>query len=79
MLLCLKSSLFAFCAGNRRNFASSIIKNRKMKAFTKKMVKQVLMSIVTLVSFVMAQYEDFNRVTSIGGGLVDMDYYSSEA
>ena len=42
------------------------------------MVKQVLMSIVTLVSFVMAQYEDFNRVTSIGGGFVGMGYYSSE-
>ena len=41
-------------------------------------VKQVLMSIVTLVSFVMAQYEDFNRVTSIGGGLVGMGYYASE-
>ena len=32
-------------------------------AKTRMMVKQVLMSIVTLVSFVMAQYEDFNRVT----------------
>ncbi|MBR3471712.1 MAG: hypothetical protein IKH22_03880 [Prevotella sp.] len=39
-------------------------------AKTKMMVKQVLMSIVTLVSFVMAQYEDFSRVTSIGGGLM---------
>jgi len=37
------------------------------------------MSIVTLVSFVMAQYEDFNRVASIGGGLVGISYYSSEA
>ena len=37
------------------------------------MVKQVLMSIVTLVSFVMAQYE-----ASIGGGLVGMGYYASE-
>ena len=31
-------------------------------AKTRMMVKQVLMSIVTLVSFVMAQYEDFSRV-----------------
>ena len=42
------------------------------------LVKTVLMSIVTLVSFVMAQYEDFNRVTSIGGGFAGMGYYSSE-
>ena len=47
-------------------------------AKTRMMVKQVLMSIVTLVSFVMAQYEDFNRVTSIGGGFLGMGYYSSE-
>jgi len=48
-------------------------------AKTRMMVKQVLMSIVTLVSFVMAQYEEFNRVASIGGGLVGNSYYSSEA
>ena len=48
-------------------------------AKTRMMVKQVLMSIVTLASFVMAQYEDFNRVASIGGGLVGNNYYSSEA
>ena len=36
------------------------------------------MSIVTLVSFVMAQYEDFSRVTNIGGGLISTGYYSSE-
>ncbi len=48
-------------------------------AKTRMMVKQVLMSIVTLVSLVLAQYEDFNRVTSIGGGLVGNNYYSSEA
>ena len=47
-------------------------------AKTRMMVKQVLMSIVTLVSFVMAQCEDFSRVTSIGGGLVGNSYYSSE-
>ena len=47
-------------------------------AKTRMMVKQVLMSIVTLVSFVMAQYEDFSRVASIGGGLVGNSYYSSE-
>jgi hypothetical protein len=46
--------------------------------FATMMVKQVLMSIVTLVSFVMAQYEDFSRVTSIGGGLISTGYYSSE-
>jgi hypothetical protein len=48
-------------------------------AKTRIMVKQVLMSIVTLVSFVMAQYEDFSRVASIGSGLVGNSYYSSEA
>ena len=56
----------------------TIKKNKKIMAKTRMMVKQVLMSIVTLVSFVMAQYEDFNRVTSIGGGLVGMGYYASE-
>jgi len=39
-------------------------------AKTRMMVKQVFMSIVTLVSYVMTQYEDFSRVTSIGSGLV---------
>ncbi len=49
-------------------------------ATTKNLVKQVLMSIVTLVSFAVAQYEDFSRVASIGGGLVaDNSYSSSEA
>ena len=48
-------------------------------AKTRMMVKLVLMSIVTLVSFVMAQYEDFNRVTSIGGGLMGNSYCASEA
>ena len=48
-------------------------------AKTRMMVKQVLMSIVTLVSFVWAQYEDFSRVTRIGGGLISTGYYSSEA
>ncbi len=38
---------------------------------TRMMVKQVLMSIVTLVSIALAQYEDFSRVTSIGGGFVE--------
>ena len=47
-------------------------------AKTRMMVKQVLMSIVTLVSFVWAQYEDFSRVTSIGGGLIGTGYYASE-
>ena len=37
------------------------------------------MSIVTLVSFVMAQYEDFSRVASIGSGLVSNTHYSTEA
>jgi len=67
MLLCRKSSVLLGRAENRRNFAS-----------TRMMVKQVLMSIVTLVSFVMAQYEDFSRVTSIGGGLIGTGYYASE-
>ena len=48
-------------------------------AKTRMMVKQVLMSIVTLANFVMAQCEDFNRVSSIGGGLVGYNYYSSKA
>ncbi|MBQ4022405.1 MAG: hypothetical protein II612_00220 [Prevotella sp.] len=50
-----------------------------MKAMTKKMVKQVLMSIVTLVSLTMTLVEDFSRVTSIGGGFVEDSYHSSEA
>jgi len=65
MLLCRKSSVLLGRAENRRNL-------------TRMMVKQVLMSIVTLVSFVMAQYEDFSRVTSIGGGLIGTGYYASE-
>ena len=40
-------------------------------AKTRMMVKQVLMSIITLVNFALAQFEDFSRVTSIGSGLVD--------
>ena len=48
-------------------------------AKTRMMVNQVLMSIVTLVSFVLTQYEDFGRVTSIGDGLISNSYYSSEA
>ena len=47
-------------------------------AKTRMMVKQVLMSIVTLVSLTMAELEDFSRVTRIGGGLVGNSYYSSE-
>ena len=38
------------------------------------MVNQVLMSIVTLVSFVLTQYEDFGRVTSIGDGLISNSF-----
>ena len=34
------------------------------------LVKRVLMSIVTVVSFTISQLEPFNRVTSIGGGLM---------
>ena len=50
-----------------------------MMAKTKMMVKQVLMSIVTLVSLTMTLVEDFSRVTSIGGGFVEDSYRSSEA
>ncbi len=65
---------------HRQSDKTSItIKNKKIMAKTRIMVKQVLMSIVTLVSFVMAQYEDFSRVASIGSGLVGNSYYSSEA
>ena len=42
-----------------------------MMAKTKKMVKQVLMSIAALVSLTMALVEEFSRVTSIGGGFVE--------
>lgn len=34
------------------------------------LVKRVLMSIVTVVRFTISQLEPFNRVTSIGGGLI---------
>ena len=43
-------------------------------AKTRMMVNQVLMSIVTLVSFVLTQYEDFGRVTSIGDGLISNSF-----
>lgn len=33
-------------------------------------VKQMFMSIVTVVSFTLSELERFNRVSSIGGGLV---------
>ena len=39
------------------------------------LVKQVLMSIVTAVRFTISQLEAFNRVTSIGGGLMGYNYY----
>ncbi len=39
------------------------------------LVNQVLMSIVTAVSFTNSQLKTFNRVTSIGGGLIGYNYY----
>ena len=44
-------------------------------AKVKSLVKQVLMSIVTAVSFTISQLKSFNRVTSIGGGLMGYNYY----
>ena len=43
-------------------------------AKVKSLVKQVLMSIVTVVRFTMKQLEPFNRVASIGGGLIGYNY-----
>ena len=39
------------------------------------LVNLVLMSIVTVVRFTMKQLEPFNRVASIGGGLIGYNYY----
>ena len=40
------------------------------------LVKQVHKSIVTAVSYTISQLEPFNRVASIGGGLVGYTNYS---
>jgi hypothetical protein len=42
------------------------------------LVKQVFMSIVTVVSFTLSELEPFNRVSSIGGGLIGYNYYPTE-
>ena len=39
------------------------------------LVNQVLMSIVTVVRFTIKQLEPFNRVASIGVGLIGYNYY----
>ena len=39
------------------------------------LVNLVLMSIVTAVRFTISQLKPFNRVTSIGGGLMGYNYY----
>jgi hypothetical protein len=39
------------------------------------LVNQVLMSIVTAVRFTIKELEPFNRVASIGGGLIGYNYY----
>ena len=39
------------------------------------LVNLVLMSIVTAVRFTISQLAAFNRVTSIGGGLMGYNYY----
>lgn len=38
------------------------------------LVNQVLMSIVTAVRFTIKELEPFNRVASIGGGLIGYNY-----
>ncbi len=38
------------------------------------LVNLVLMSIVTAVRFTISQLKTFNRVTSIGGGLIGYNY-----
>ena len=48
-------------------------------AKVKSLVKQVLMSIVTAVRFTISQLEAFNRVTSIGGGLVGYQSLNSSS
>lgn len=45
----------------------------------KNLVMQVLMSIATAVRFAITQLEPFNRVASIGGGLIGYNYYPTEA
>ena len=39
------------------------------------LVNLVLMSMVTAVRFTISQFKTFNRVTSIGGGLMGYNYY----
>ena len=39
------------------------------------LVNQVLMSIITAVRFTIKELEPFNRVASIGGGLIGYNYY----
>ena len=47
-------------------------------AKVKSLVKLVLMSIVTAVRFTISQLEPFNRVTSIGGGLIGITSLPTE-
>ncbi len=44
-------------------------------AKVKSSVKLVLMSIVAAVRFASRELEPFNRVASIGGGLIGYNYY----
>lgn len=44
-------------------------------AKAKSLAKQVHMSIVAAVRFTIKEMEPFNRVASIGGGLVGYNYY----
>jgi hypothetical protein len=71
-----------FPAPKRHNFASDNSSNKsinikkfKVMAKVNSLVSLVLMSIVTAVRFTISQLAAFNRVTSIGGGLMGYNYY----
>ena len=57
------------------NKESIIIKKTEVMAKVKSLVKLVRMSIVTAVRFTIKQLEPFNRVASIGGGLIGYNHY----
>jgi hypothetical protein len=71
-----------FPAPKRHNFTSDNSSNKsinikkfKVMAKVNSLVSLVLMSIVTAVRFTISQLAAFNRVTSIGGGLMGYNYY----
>ena len=56
-------------------YAVLTFKKLEVMAKVNSLVNLVLMSIVTAVRFTISQLKSFNRVTSIGGGLIGYNYY----